>query len=327
MPKTAGLMDEKDRKILVELDKNARQTDSEIAKKINLSKQVVNYRIQKLIENKIITSFYTIINVGRLGLNSYYVFLQLEKINKEEERELLEKLNNLEYIGWLVSGTGRWDVILLIYADSISTFDKLLSQTINICGEHLHEYNFTTLISAEHISYKFLAETRDLHSVKQTEKTKITELNKNNKTILQEISQNARASIVEISKRTKIPLHVVNYNIKTMVKQKIVEGFKPKINVNKLGIQWHLMLIQFQKATEKRKNEFVNFCKNNNKIYYVTNTIGLYNIMLDIHVKNTEEFKEVLLELKEKFSDIIKLYESIIIFDEYKIDYLPVKLI
>ena len=48
MPKKIGFVDEKDRKLLLELDNNARQTDSKIAKRIGVSKQVVNYRIQKL---------------------------------------------------------------------------------------------------------------------------------------------------------------------------------------------------------------------------------------------------------------------------------------
>jgi len=321
-----NLIDEKDRKILVELDNNARQADSEIAKKVGLSKQVANYRIQKLMEKGIIANFYTIINAGLLGLNSYYVFLQLEKINKEKEKELLKKLCSLDSIGWLVSGTGRWDVILLVYADSISTFDKLLNQITNICGNHLHESTFTTLISSEHISYKFLKGiNRD--SLKQSEKQKIIELNNIDKKILEVIEQNARASIVEVSEKTKQPLHVVNYHIKSMIKEKIIEGFKPKINIGKLGYQWHLLLIQFQKITETRKKDFIDFCRFHNKIYYVTNTLGPYNIMLDIHVSNTEEFKEVLLELKEKFSDIIKIYESIVIFDEYKISYFPKTLI
>jgi DNA-binding Lrp family transcriptional regulator len=320
------LLDEKDRKILVELDKNARQTDSEIAKKVGLSKQVTNYRIQNLVERGIITNFYTIVNVGKLGLNSYYVFLQLEKINKEREKELLEKLNSLDYVGWLVSGTGRWDVVSLVYADSISTFDNLLNQITNICGNNLHECNFTTLISSEHISYKFLGQTNK-DSLKQTEKTEVKKLDKTDKKILEVIEQKARASIVEISQEAKIPLHIASYNLKKLIREKIIEGFEPKLNINKLGFQWHLLLIQFQKITEKRKQEFIDFCKHHKKIYYVTSTLGLYNMMLDIHVKDTEEFKEVLLSLKENFSDIIKLYESIIIFDEYKISYFPKRLI
>lgn len=323
MPKKSTLLDERDRKILVELDKNSRQTDSEIAKKLGISKQVTNYRIQKIVEKKIISNFYTIINVGSLGLNSYYIFLQLEKIDKNQEKELLEKINYLDYVGWLVSGTGRWDAVVLIYADSIGTFDKLLSEIINLCGDHLHEYNFTTLIAAEHIGYKFLAEMRDIHSAKQTEKIREVSLDEIDKKILSAIAQNARLSIMQISHLIKMPPHVVNYHLKRLIKLKIIEGFKPKIDANKLGYQWYLLLIQIRNVTEARKKEFVHFCKQYQKIYYVTNTVGLYNLMLDVHVSNVEEFKEVLLELKSRFSDVIRLYESMIIFDEYKINYFP----
>jgi len=45
--------------------------------------------------------------------------------------------------------------------------------------------------------------------------------------------------------------------------------------------------------------------------------------MIDIHTQSTEEFKDFLLEIKDQFSDIIKLYESLVIFDELKIDYVP----
>ncbi len=321
------IIDEKDRKILVELDKDARQTDSEIAKKVGVSKQVANYRIQKLTEKEIISDFYTIINTGLLGLNSYYVYLQLEKINKQKEKELLEKINKLDYVGWLVSGMGRWDVVLLIYADSISTFDKLLNKITNLCGNNLHEYNFTSLIESEHMGYKFLIKNKEITSVKQTEKMQTEKLDRINKKILETISQNARNSLVDISIKTNLPIHIISYHLKNLIKKKIIIGFKPKINVNKLGYQWHLLLLQFQKITEQRKKEFVEFCNNHKKIYYITNCLGLYNVMLDVHVRGVEEFKEVLLELKENFSDIIKIYESMVIFDEYKINYLPKDLI
>ncbi|MBU2561821.1 MAG: Lrp/AsnC family transcriptional regulator [Nanoarchaeota archaeon] len=320
-------LDEKDRKILAELDRNARQTDSEIAKKTGISKQVANYRIQRLKEQGIISNFYTLVNVGALGLNTYYVFFQFQGINKEKERALLDKINSLNYVGWLISGTGRWDAAVLIYADSTGTFDRLLNEVINLCGDNLHEYNFTTMVSAEHISYKFLEKTGGTGSVKQTEKAGTIKLDEKDKKILECISQNARLPITDIAAKTGLPLHIVNYHLKSLIKRKIIEGFKPKINVNKLGYQWHLLLIQLQRTSEARKREFMSFCKQYKRIYYVTNTVGLYNIMLDIHVNSAEEFKEVLLELKDKFSDIIKLYESMIIFDEHKISYVPKALI
>jgi len=317
-------IDEKDRKILVELDQDARQSDSKIAKKLKTNKQVINYRIQKLQEKGIITNFYTLINTGKLGLNSHYVFLQLKKINSHKENEFLEKLNSLFYTGWVVSGTGRWDIILLVYAVNFENFDELLNEIIEICGEHLHEYNFTTLIYSEHISYKFLSKKSKI--VKLTEKQKEIKLDEKDKSILSRISQDARKNIVDISSETKLPPYVISYHLKRLIKEKLIEGFKPKIDISKLNLQWYLLLIKLQR-NNKDIIKFMNFCKNHDKIYYLTNTIGLYNVMIDLHVKDIEEFKEVLFELKENFPDLIEVYESFIVFKENKINYFPERLL
>ncbi|MBS3094071.1 Lrp/AsnC family transcriptional regulator [Candidatus Pacearchaeota archaeon] len=327
MTEDLKIIDEKDRKILAELDKNSGETDSDIAKKVRLSKQVVNYRIQKLVEKGIIERFYTIINTGNFGLNSFYIFLQFQKLNKEKEKILLEKINSLDYVGWLVHGTGRWDCIVQIYSGSIFEFNSFLNNILKICGENLHEYNFTTLLTGEHLSYKFITGSKGVDKIIQTEKREKIKIDEIDKKILKVLSQNARLSLVDISKKSNVSLHKVNYHLDKLTKNKIIEGFKPKINSNKLNYEWNLLLIQFQNINEKRKNEFLEYCKNNSKIYYVTTTVGVYNLMLDIYVKNVEEFREVLFELKEKFSDVIKIYESMIIFKEFKINYFPEKLI
>ena len=46
-------IDLKDRKILYQLDLNCRQSNTQIGKKVGLSKQVVDYRIKQMEENGI----------------------------------------------------------------------------------------------------------------------------------------------------------------------------------------------------------------------------------------------------------------------------------
>ncbi|MBU4242067.1 MAG: winged helix-turn-helix transcriptional regulator [Nanoarchaeota archaeon] len=58
-------LDFKDKKILYNLDLNSRATLNEIAKKVKLSKQVVDYRLKNLLKNKIIKEFYTVINFSK----------------------------------------------------------------------------------------------------------------------------------------------------------------------------------------------------------------------------------------------------------------------
>ena len=55
---TYGL-DLKDKKILVELELNSRRSNNQIAKKVNLSKEVVKYRIDRLLEKGVILRFKT----------------------------------------------------------------------------------------------------------------------------------------------------------------------------------------------------------------------------------------------------------------------------
>ena len=62
-------LDYYDKKILFELDKNARVTTSSLAKKIRKSKQFVDYRIKKLEQGKIILGYTSVIDYSKIMLN------------------------------------------------------------------------------------------------------------------------------------------------------------------------------------------------------------------------------------------------------------------
>jgi len=316
-------IDETDRKIIKELDKNSRQTDSEISRNIKTSKQVVNYRINHLLQKEIIKNFYAIINTGKLGFDSYYVFFQLENMNKEEQNRLIKKLIEKRYIGWAIEGVGRWELIILIFAKTIEEFKKNLNEILSIYKDRLSNYKFSLLLEAEHLGYKQIKQDKR-EEVKQTSKESTIKLKDIERKIIKVLSQDARISIVDISEKIKIPLHVVKYNLKNLIKSKIIEGFKPKINLNLLGYQWYLLLINFKENIEENnKKEFTNFCKNEKEVYYLTNTIGEYNLMIDLHIKEISELKEFILKIKEKFPKLIKNYELLNVFEEHKINYFP----
>ena len=59
--------DKKDRDILYQLDLNSRQSLKSIGDKVHLKKNVVQYRIEKLVKSGIIKNFYTSINFHKLG--------------------------------------------------------------------------------------------------------------------------------------------------------------------------------------------------------------------------------------------------------------------
>jgi DNA-binding Lrp family transcriptional regulator len=315
-------MDALDLKILGVLDQNARLPESTIGKKVGTSKQVVRYRLNKFKASGIVENYYTMLDVGKLGFDSYYIFVQLTGLNSKQEKDIYEKILTLPYVEWLVTGVGRWDAVILFCARTIAEFNIELSSLKNLLGSHLHEYTFTTLIQAEHISYKFLKQTQN-ESLKTTPKSQKFSINENDTKILTTLNQSARMPVTELAETTALPLHTVHYRLKQLQKEKIIQGFKPKINIQKLGMQWHLLLLSFNSTSEERSKMFLQYCKQHKNIYYVTNTVGKYNVMLDVHIKSTEEFREFLFDIKNRFQDIILLYESLVIFEELIITYIP----
>jgi DNA-binding Lrp family transcriptional regulator len=273
----------------------------------------------------IIKEFYTAVNTGKFGIDSYYLFLQLKNISGKQERELVEKINSLDYIGWSVDGIGRWDAIILIYAASAAEFNHRLEEISSICGNYLHEYSFTTLINAEYLGYGVIEKSNSTH-FKHTEKTSPLEIEELDKKLLLIMSQNARIPLVDIAQKLNTSVQVVNYRLKRLIKKDIIEGFKPRIDIHKIGFQWHLILMQFKGLDDNNKKRIFSFCENHKNIYYVSSIIGRYNLMMDIHVETIEEFRETIFELKETFPDLIKTIELFNVFEEHKINYFPVNL-
>ena len=87
-------VDIKDKKILYELDVDCRTSASQIAKKLNISKETVNYRINKMVDNGTIKGFITEVNMAKLGLTTYKVYYQFQYLDGAVEKKLVHYLTS-----------------------------------------------------------------------------------------------------------------------------------------------------------------------------------------------------------------------------------------
>jgi len=132
-------MDKKDFKILNQLDLNSRQSDAEIGKKCRISKQVVNYRIKKLIEEGIINGFYPQINTLKLGYAAHKVYLKFKSLPNVVEKEMWSYLTKQHSIVWIISCSGKWDFIIGIASKNIEEFNQTLDDFMNKYSKYVSE--------------------------------------------------------------------------------------------------------------------------------------------------------------------------------------------
>src|SRR3989338_6125652 len=87
-----------DKKILAELDKNARVSYSELGKRIRIAKETVKYRMQLLEKKGIVQGYYAVIDFSKLGYTIYRLYLKLSGTTPEKEREITEYLTNSKQV-------------------------------------------------------------------------------------------------------------------------------------------------------------------------------------------------------------------------------------
>ena len=81
-------LDIKDKQIIYQLDIDAKQSAKQIAKHVKLSKDAVNYRINRLIKERIIFRKICILNTPSLGLMHYKFIIKLQNASHEKEKEI-----------------------------------------------------------------------------------------------------------------------------------------------------------------------------------------------------------------------------------------------
>lgn len=310
-----------DRKIINALNQNVRASYSEIAKKVRSSKEVVNYRIKRLVDEGIIKEFVTIFG---LGYWAYKTLIQLEKISAEEEKEIIKYLVDHPNINWVTPCSGNWDLVIAIMAKDPAHFDKILREIVGKVGKYLQDYKISTSIGSKTFGHTYI-----LGSVKEDKtvsKKIVLDFDGKDKKIAQILRNNARAKLTEISAKTKIPVDTVKYRIKKMEEHGIIKRYRLILNPSKLGYNRYEIFIRCVNLTDPVISKFKEYAKQNPNIEFFCKCVGSWDIEFTVHFKTNGDLRNFVLDVKKEFGEYIKNFESISLFETYNFIYFPEEL-
>jgi len=154
-------LDAKDIKILYELDLNARQSLSQIARGVGLSKLVVGYRINKMIKQGLIEGFSPIINIQKLNLINFRIFVKFQDLTKEKELEIINFITLHPEIRGFSQGGGEYDVIIAIFSKTIEEFEDVLDEINSKYGQYIQQKYVSIATKTHNFRHKFLFEKKE----------------------------------------------------------------------------------------------------------------------------------------------------------------------
>ncbi len=318
-------LDKKDFKLLYELEQDSRQPLSQIAKKLKTSQQVISYRLQQLQKNEIVTEFYTLINFAKLGYSSYRTMIRLGNVTDESYSKLIDFLKNHSNILWLVECGGRWDLIVNILSSNPVQYNKFLLEIRNKYKNIIEDFDLLLTIEGIYLGRDYLVEKqREMKKIhyfgREVELSKLDNLDLN---ILNIISENARLNSVEIAVKLNVSNNTIITRIKELKRKEIIQGFKPLIHLEKINYQGYKALIKLHPILEDKERELFTQLFSNNRVVGILRMIGQWNLEVEFEVQNREEILKISRDIRTKFKEVIKEFEVIPLFQEYKYNFFP----
>lgn len=312
-----------DRKILYELDTNCRQSNSQVAKKLKISKDVVNYRIKKLEEAGIIEGYRTVIDISKLGYLTYRIYIKFQDIYKKIEDEIIENLKQTPNVWWIGKLAGRVDFVFAIWVKSPREFYDFWVTFLKKYRRYIKQEMISTFIEYIHFRRAYILNLeRDETKIEIIGGGEEIKHDKTDSKILSLLAGNARIALLELAKESGLTPMAIKYRMKNLTKIGVIQGYRALINFSKLGYEYYKVDMYLEDVSKIKQLE--SFCHTHPNIIYIDRTFGAGDIEFDFEIESLTKFTKVMEEIKDKFSGSIRNFEFFSVLKIYKTLYFPV---
>ena len=291
-----------DLKLLNYLYHNYDEPISKIAKNTKITRDQVEYRLNKYTQTGLIKQFIPIINYKAIGYNKQVIFF-LKFETSHEAKEYYKELKNNPNISSYGEILEKYDV----YTNAIFKNNKEINQFITKLFENknykLKEYNIVEPYFAELYPLKLFnnkeKENYELTKQQETE-TKIDELDLR---ILKELSKNGRIKLIDLSNKLKNKSTTILYRLKKLKKEKIILGNRIQFNSELLRYNYTALLINFSNKSKETEQKIKQFARSSKNINSLLLNLHKPNCIIQFFYKEENEIREEIQQLKKIFEN------------------------
>jgi DNA-binding Lrp family transcriptional regulator len=318
-------IDLKDRKILFELDRDSRQSLSQIGKKVGVAKSIVSYRINRLQKLGIIKSYYTVVDLYKLGFIAPRLHFVYQYVTPEVEKKIIDYFTNNKYTFIIVSTYGPFDLSVLFGLRDIRKLYAIWQEIQSKFGYYFEKQVLGFYLNEIHLPLTYLLDdnkrekTQNYLSLSSSQE--IIELDDIELKILNKLSSNSQMPLTDIGKELKLTARQVSYRIKKLMQSHIIEGFRIEIDIQKLGYEDYKVYIFLKEFNSRKK--IIDYIIQNPHLICIDTSTGESHLELEFHYPNIDHLHKTLQDIQEKFPNAIRNYCQVSVKKVHKWLYLP----
>ncbi|MBI2548144.1 Lrp/AsnC family transcriptional regulator [Candidatus Woesearchaeota archaeon] len=150
-------LDNKDKKIIELIQKNARISISQMSRKTGIPRDSIKYRLRRLEKEKVIRFYHAFLNPSKLGYPMYtYVTFVLSNVTQEKEKEFISFLVSHPNIIYVSKNSGKWDFTIGICSKEFKEFDDIIRTVRLKFSDIIKEFESSSVI--QEYKYDYMAD-------------------------------------------------------------------------------------------------------------------------------------------------------------------------
>lgn len=292
---------ETDYKLLNYLYHNYDEPLSKIAKAVKLSRDQVEYRINKYLKEGLIRKFFPLFDWGALGYDLLVILLLKFESQKTSEGFMknLDKSKNCITYGKIY---GKFDIFLECVFKNENEMNQFIAELFEDRTNYIKDYIAINPQFAELYPLKF-SNDFDKESYVLSNKNKEIKLDKTDLKILKILSEDGRAKLIDIAIKSGISSELALYRLKKLKKERILLGNRIQFNMSVLGYFYTMIWINFRHFSEANKEKLKSFAKSSKNVNSLIFNLQRPHCIIKLFHKDEREVRAVVDQVKELFYD------------------------
>ncbi|MBW2983329.1 Lrp/AsnC family transcriptional regulator [Candidatus Woesearchaeota archaeon] len=268
-------------RFLFELTKDARITTKELASALSMSQQTASYTTQKLLKEKTVQDYQTIIDPAKLGLMNIivlYHYLNFDPNKKSSTRKALRDHPDVTRVEEVSQGA---DLLVEYSVPNLSYFNKQHTSLIFSLKETLSPKE-TYVVIVKHLYTRNYLHKRH-PKVKEAiicGDRDVTDMDKQERATLDALSKDPKTGLATIARKLKKDPKTITKTKKWLEKRKVIRGYGAVIDHRQLGISREHILLSLQLDEEADDARLREHCKQDKNIISLTKTVGPYDLAI-----------------------------------------------
>jgi DNA-binding Lrp family transcriptional regulator len=310
-------LDDIDRQLLHRLDRNSRCSIAELSRAMNLGRDRITYRLERLYSSGVLKACTTTINPYQFGVIVYKTYLQVEN-NPPRIAQFLKFLSEHPRVYWLAECDGRWNVMIAVFARTPKEFHSIQDDILSQFSDIIIGLAVYTLIDVWNFRKRyFIGNATGNEWFFFGGPPGVSALDEIDFNVLRIMASNARIPTREIARQLDTTPTVIDYRIRKLEERGIILGYRTEIDLGRVGMTFFKTQLYLSTFDPREEDRILDFCKLNSHVATFIKQIGDCKVELELEVTDYYQLNRILDELRQRFPRLIRNIEVVMIKNQH----------